>query len=118
MKPVGVNDVNGMSLSLLNEEHFTDKFIICLCNSIVFHGIKLEFINNTAANQINDFRKFQIKVPTNKQIKEFNEKFDQCFDIKERQFAEELTESEAITLLKPIENEIDKLVEKLYGIED
>jgi len=47
----------------------------------------------------------------------FDKNFDACYKIKKQQFAGEINESQATALLKPIEREIDKLVEALYGIE-
>ncbi len=74
------------------------------------------FINFTVAFQLNDARQIPIIVPSPQQLLDFNQKFDACYKIKKQQFAGKHSESEAEALLKPIEKEIDRMVEELYGI--
>jgi hypothetical protein len=111
-----INDVK--SMSLYDQSGNGDKFFVAILNSFLVFKLIREFFNSTVSLQINDLRKLPIKIPTPNQLEVFNDKFDHCFDIKKRQFAEELSEAEALALLKPIELEIDKLVEELYGIND
>ncbi len=119
LKEASVYDVVSMSLfNQCNENILSTRFIVTIINSVMTGWLVEEFLNNSSHFQINDARRFPIKIPTTQQLEDFNEKFDQCFDIKNQQFAEEITESEANALLKPIEKEIDELVEKLYGINE
>ena len=50
-------------------------------------------------------------------MRAFEKKYDQCFAIQEEYFAGEIDKSEARSQLRPIEAEIDEMVNKLYGIE-
>ena len=74
------------------------------------------FINFTVAFQINDTRQIPIILPTIKQLAEFESKFNDCLGIQQQYFNGDLEKPEARKLLKPIELEIDEMVNKLYGI--
>jgi hypothetical protein len=76
-----------------------------------------EFFNNTVNIQMNDIRKLPIKIPSEKELKAFNKKFDECLAIKKEYFAGEIDRAEMNAQLRPIEAEIDEMVNKLYGIE-
>jgi len=114
LKDKTVNDVG--SMSLYDEAGLGDKYFVITLNSYFHFKFLREFLNSSVNIQINDIRKLPIKIPTEKQLQTFNEKFDACYKIKKQQFAGELNESQATALLKPIEREIDRLVEELYGI--
>lgn len=118
-KPFGVNDIMGMSLCLneFSSKNIDLKYFVTQLNSYLFFKIKLEFFNNTAASQINDIKKLPIKIPSEKELKTFNKKFDECKVIKKEYFAGEIDRAEMNTQLRPIEAEIDEMVNKLYGIE-
>jgi len=117
-KPIGVNDIMGMSLCL--NDYSTDgirtEYFISLLNSYLIFKLKLEFFNNTAASQINDIRKLPIKIPSDDELDAFKAKFDECWDIQQQYFNGDLEKADARKLLKPIELEIDEMVNKLYGI--
>jgi hypothetical protein len=66
---------------------------------------------------MNDIRKLPIKIPSEKELQAFNEKFDECLAIKKEYFAENIDRKEMNNLLRPIEAEIDEMVNRLYGIE-
>ncbi len=66
---------------------------------------------------MNDIRKLPIKIPTEKELKAFNKKFDECLGIKKEYFADEIDRKEMNLQLRPIEAEIDEMVNRLYGIE-
>lgn len=74
------------------------------------------FINNTSHFQINDARQTPILIPTENQLEYFKSIFDDAYEIKKKQFAGKITEENAEKLLEPIQNKLDKMVEKLYGI--
>lgn len=114
LKSETVNDVK--SMSLYDQSGLGDRFLVSILNSYLAFKIIRECFNSTVSLQLNDLRKLPIKIPTRAQLETFNQKFAECFEIKRRQFDEEITEAQALQLLKPIEEEIDRLVEELYEI--
>lgn len=58
-----------------------------------------------------------IILPTVKELEDVEKKYDACFAIREAYFAGEIDKSEAGTKLRPIESEIDEMVDQLSGIE-
>ena len=114
-----VNDVQGMKLTLnpVASHILSEKFIVCINNSYLINRLSEAFINFTVAFQINDTRQIPILIPTQKELETFEFKYDECFAIQEEYFAGEIEKIEARTKLRPIEAEIDEMVNKLYGIE-
>jgi hypothetical protein len=76
-----------------------------------------EFFNASVNIQINDLKKLPIKIPSEQELKAFNKKFEECLVIKKEYFAGEIDRAEMNSQLRPIEAEIDEMVNKLYGIE-
>lgn len=97
---------------------FDDKFLVCLMNSNLFGKIRISFLNDSPHLTTGDAKQFPLIIPTPKQLSVFNQKFDACYSIKKQQFADEITEREAQAQLQPIEQEIDTLVEELYGLNE
>lgn len=114
-----VNDVGGMKLTSSEEAKklLSDKFLCCVLNSFLNNRLTESFINFTVNFQMNDARQIPIIIPTNEELKAFEKKYDQCFAIQEEYFAGEIDKAEARNQLRPIEAEIDEMVNKLYGIE-
>ena len=114
-----VNDVQGMKLSLNPSANhlLSEKYIVCMNNSFLVNRLSEAFINFTVAFQINDTRQIPIIIPTKDQLKAFEKKYDECFVIQKEYFAGEIDKAEARNQLRPIEAEIDEMVNKLYGIE-
>lgn len=114
-----VNDVGGMKLTSSEEAKklLSDKFLCCVLNSFLNNRLTESFINFTVNFQMNDTRQIPIIIPTKEQLKAFEKKYDQCFAIQEEYFAGEIDKTEARNQLRPIEAEIDEMVNKLYGIE-
>lgn len=115
LKGQSVNDVK--SMSLYDETGLGNKYLVTFINSYLGFKIIREFLNNTVAIQMNDIRKLPIKIPTEKVLKTFNKKFDECLAIKKEYFSDEIDRKEMNLQLRPIEVEIDEMVNKLYGIE-
>ena len=115
LKGKSVNDVK--SMSLYDETGLGDKYLVSTINSFLKFKVLREFINSTVAIQINDIRKLPIKIPSATELVEFNKKFDECLVIKKEYFAGEIDRAEMNYQLRPIETEIDKMVNRLYGIE-
>jgi len=110
-----VNDVK--SMSLYDESGLGDRFFIININSRLFNKVLREFFNGTVAIQMNDIRKLPIKIPTEKELESFNKKFDECLVIKKEYFEGKIDRTVMNSRLRPIESEIDEMVNKLYGIE-
>lgn len=114
LKGQSVNDVK--SMSLYDEIGIGDYYFVLIINSFLSFKILREFINGTVAIQLNDIRKLPIKIPSSALLAEFKTKFNQCLMIKKQYFAGEIDRSDANKKLKPIELEIDQIVNQFYGI--
>lgn len=114
-----VNDVGGMKLTSSEEAKkiLSDKFLCCVLNSFFTNRLTESFINFTVNFQINDARQIPIIIPTKEQLTAFEKKYDECFAVQEEYFAGEIDKTDARTKLRPIEAEVDKMVNRLYGIE-
>lgn len=114
-----VNDVGGMKLTTSDEAKklLSDKFLCCVLNSYLNNRLTESFINFTVNFQMNDARQIPIIIPTQKELEAFEKKYDECFAIQEEYFSGDIDKTEARTKLRPIEVEIDEMVNKLYGIE-
>jgi len=115
LKDSTVNDVG--SMSLYDETGLGDKYFVLSLNSYLHFKVLREFFNNTVNIQMNDIRKLPIKIPSEKELKAFNKKFDECMVIKKEYFAGEMDRAEMNIQLRPIEAEIDEMINKFYGIE-
>lgn len=115
LKDNTINDVG--SMALYDEIGIGDKYYVCLVNSYVGFKTMREFFNSSVNITTNDIKKLPIKIPSEKELKAFNKKFDECLAIKKEYFAGEIDRTEMNTQLRPIEAEIDEMVNKLYGIE-
>lgn len=114
LKAKTVNDVK--SMSLYDEIGLGNEYFVTSINSFLFNRVLREFFNSTVAIQMNDMRKMPIKVPTKNELESFKEKFDNCLSIQKQYFRGNLKRTEAREQLKPIELEIDKMVDDFYGI--
>jgi len=114
LKDKTVNDVG--SMSLYDEAGLCDKYFVVTLNSFFHFKVLREFLNSSVNIQINDIRKLPIKFPKKDQLRNFNQIFDACLKIKKQQFAGQISEIKAEELLRPIESEIDRMVEELYGL--
>ena len=114
LKAKSVNDVK--SMSMYEETGLGDEYIVSIINSFLSFKMLREFLNGTVAIQINDIRKMPIKIPSDTELNAFKSKFEECLDIQQQYFNGDIEKAEARKQLKPIELEIDKMVNKLYGI--
>lgn len=62
------------------------------------------------------FESCPIKIPSDTELAAFNDKFDECLAIQQRYFNGDIEKAQARTELKPIEDEIDEMVNQFYGI--
>jgi len=114
LKDKSVNDVG--SMSLYDELDLGDEYFVTSLNSFLFFKVLREFFNGSVNVQMNDIRKLPIKIPSVNELNAFKVKFDECLAIQQQYFNGDLEKVEARKLLKPIELEIDEMVNKLYGI--
>lgn len=114
-KDITVNDVG--SMALYDEASLGDEYFITLLNSYLYFKLLREFFNNTVNVQMNDIRKLPVKIPSEEELSEFNSLFDQCLEIKQKYFNQEIDWKTSRELLKPIEKEVDQAVNEFYGIE-
>ena len=115
LKDNTINDVG--SMALYDELGIGDKYYVCLVNSFVGFKTMREFFNSSVNITTNDIKKLPIKIPSEKELKAFNKKFDECLAIKKEYFNDEINRKEMNQQLRPIETEIDEMVNRLYGIE-
>ena len=93
-----------------------EYYIICMINSSFMSYYVDDFVNNTQTFQINDARQLPIVIPTENQLAKFKTIFDRAYKIKKEQFSGIVSEEKAEMLLEPIQQELDKLMEELYGV--
>jgi hypothetical protein len=74
------------------------------------------FINFSVNFQINDARQLPIIIPNEKQLSEFKYLFDEAIKIKKLQFSNQISKEEAEEKLNLIQEQLDKMVYKLYGL--
>ena len=114
LKGKGIFDV--VSMSLFSKIELPDWYFVTLINTIFMSFYVDNFINNTSHFQINDARQTPIDVPTETQLNSFKTIFDRAYKIKKEQFSGIVSEEKAEMLLEPIHQELNKLVEELYGV--
>ncbi len=110
-----VNDVGGMTLHACSNK-IPAKYIICIGNSDFASRYTESFVNFTVNFQINDCRQIPIIIPTDEQLCIFNDIFDKAYNVKRMQLSGDITEESANETLEQIQNELDRLVDVLYGI--
>lgn len=115
LKDATINDV--ASMSMYDEYGIGNIYYVITLNSYLYFKMLREFFNASVNIQINDLKKLPIKIPSEQELKAFNKKFDECLAIKREYFAGEIDRAEMNAQLRPIEAEIDEMVNKLYGIE-
>ena len=114
LKGKGIFDV--VSMSLFSKIELPDWYFVTLINTTFMSFYVDNFIKNTSHFQINDARQTPIVVPTETQLNSFKTIFDRAYKIKKEQFSDIVSEEKAEMLLEPIHQELNKLVEELYGV--
>ena len=78
----------------------------------------LKVLINASVNlQINDFRQMPIVIPTNKELKDFEDLFNQVCKIQQDKFSKLISEQEARCKLEALQQELDLKVLRLYGVD-
>ena len=114
LKGKGIFDV--VSMSLFSKIELPDWYFVTLINTTFMSFYVDNFINNTSHFQINDARQTPIVVPTETQLNSFKTIFNRAYKIKKEQFSGIVSEEKTEMLLEPIHQELNKLVEELYGV--
>jgi methylase of polypeptide subunit release factors len=115
LKEKTINDVKSMSLFPIDKSY--TKYLIAVLNSTFLSHYQFHFINNTVSIQINDIRQLPIIIPTDNDLKEFEDIFNRAVNIQKKKFSGLISEKEAEKELDKIQRELDEKVLKLYGLE-
>lgn len=115
LKPVSIHDVKSMSLFSITEK-VPNYYIISLLNSELVADIVDCFINNTQTFQINDCRFLPIPVPTQDQLTECKQFFDQAVGIQTQYFNGVISVNERDEKLEEIQKNVDEFSLKVYKI--
>ncbi len=114
LKSKGVFDV--VSMSLFSKTDLPDWYFVTLINTTFMSFYVDNFINNTSHFQINDARQTPIKVPTEEQLISFRAIFNEAYNIKKKQFSNNISDSDAKNQLDELQSRLDIFVERLYAI--
>ena len=106
-KQKSINDVKSMSLYSLTDI-VPEYYIICLINSSFMSYYVDDFVNNTQTFQINDARQIPIIIPTEQQLREFENLFNTAIGTKKNQSPNDAQ-------LAEIQEKLDEMIEELYG---
>ena len=113
-KKKGVFDV--LSMSLFSQFYIPDWYFVCMINSKLISFYVDNFINNTSHFQINDARQLPIVIPSSEKLLEFEALFNFATETKQKQFSNQLSTNETEDKLNDLQEKLDKMVYKLYGI--
>jgi len=116
LKTAGVHDVKSMSLFSLIPGMCPEEYLITILNSTFISEYDFNFLNNTQTFQINDARQIPIIIPTKDQLSEFERVFNEAYQIQKSRFGGEISKNEADKKLDKIQQKVDQMVYKLYGL--
>ena len=77
-KSKSVNDVQGRMSLCCATEAITSQYITAICNADFISKYTEGFVNSTVIFQINDCRQIPIIIPTNEELKEFENLFEEA----------------------------------------
>ena len=109
IKTNGVFDV--LSMSLFTMTNLPDWYYVALINSEFISLYVDNFINNTSHFQINDARQLPIIIPQKKTFESLQNLVANCISLKKTTTTDD-------SLMGEKQNELDRLVRFLYGVED
>lgn len=114
-KKAGIHDVASMSLFELTSK-VPAYYLVTLINSSLCGYFYRMFLNNTVNVQVNDLRMLPVVVPTETQLTEVKELFDEVVSLQRRFFNGNLTSQDRDNLLQELQEKIDDYVFCLYGL--
>ena len=115
LKVKSVNDVGSMSLSSIID-NIPDFYFVILLNSDILFDYYREFLNITVNIQINDIRQLPIIIPSEEQLRKYKTLFDEIIVFKKQEFNSIIDKITSENKIKTKEIQLNKLVNKLYGI--
>jgi len=115
LKAKTINDVGSMSLCTANDK-IPNYYLVSIINSIMLFNYYRQFVNNSVNVQINDLRQLPIIIPSENQLSGFKYLFNEAGKVKKLQFSNQITKEEAVKKLNLIQERLDKIVYKLYGL--
>ncbi len=114
-KKAGIHDVASMSLFELTSK-VPAYYLVTLINSSLCGYFYRMFLNNTVNVQVNDLRMLPVVIPTETQLTEVKELFDEAVSLQRRFFNGNLTSQDRDNLLQELQEKIDDYVFSLYGL--
>ncbi len=107
LKQKSINDVKSMSLYGLTLKA-PEYYIICLINSTLMSYYVDNYVNNTQTFQINDSRQLPIIIPTQDELTELRELFEEAIRIKKS--------TNNVEELSLLQQRLDNVVDRIYSI--
>jgi len=107
LKQKSINDVKSMSLYGLTLKA-PEYYIICLINSTLMSYYVDNYVNNTQTFQINDARQLPIIIPTQDELTELRELFEEAIRIKKS--------TNNVEELSLLQQRLDNVVDGIYSI--
>lgn len=104
-----------MSLSSIID-NIPDFYFVILLNSDILFDYYREFLNITVNIQINDIRQLPIIIPSEEQLRKYKTLFDEIIVFKKQEFNSIIDKITSENKIKTKEIQLNKLVNKLYGI--
>jgi hypothetical protein len=114
IKDTGIYDV--LTMSLFSVINTPDWYFVCIINSKLISEYVDDFINSTSHFQINDARQLPVILPTQEQLNEFEQIFDEAYAIQKDKFNNKISKQQAEKRLEFVQLKIDQLVYQLYGL--
>lgn len=114
IKDTGIYDV--LTMSLFGIINIPDWYYVCIINSKFISEYVDDFINSTSHFQINDARQLPIIIPTQQQLKDFENIFYEACTIQKAKFDKKISKQQAESRLELVQSKIDQLVYDLYGL--
>lgn len=114
IKDTGIYDV--LTMSLFSVINIPDWYFVCIINSKLISEYVDDFINSTSHFQINDARQLPVIIPTQPQLKDFEQIFDEACAIQKDTFNKKYSKQQAEKRLESVQLNIDQMVYQLYGL--
>lgn len=116
VKKAGIHDVASMSLFELTSK-IPAYYLVTLINSSLCGYFYRMFLNNTVNVQVNDLRMLPIIVPSKEQLIVCKKLFDGAVETQKAFFEQQIYIDERDLRLQGIQNDVDKLVFDIYGLQ-
>jgi hypothetical protein len=116
VKKAGIHDVASMSLFELTSK-VPAYYLVTLINSSLCGYFYRMFLNNTVNVQVNDLRMLPVIVPSKEQLLVCKKLFDGAVETQKAFFEQQIYIDERDLRLQGIQNEVDKLVFDIYGLQ-